>query len=57
MTNNETKLIELIRNHPNPEEAICVAVEIIAEYLKHLRLSEGDVPVYPQALHGTTSAT
>lgn len=29
MTENETKLIEMIRNHPNPEEALIVAFNII----------------------------
>jgi hypothetical protein len=53
MTNNETKLIELIRNHPNPEEAICVAIEVIAKFVKHLQLCEEDTLVCPQELRET----
>ena len=35
MTENEIKLIEMIRNHPNPGEAFVKALEIILIYLKH----------------------
>lgn len=34
MTKNEFMLIETIRNHPNPEQAMIKAVEIIVEHLK-----------------------
>lgn len=34
MTKNEFMLIETIRNHPNPEQAMIKAVETIVEYLK-----------------------
>ena len=34
MTQNEIKLIETIRNHPKPEQAMKKAVEIIVENLK-----------------------
>lgn len=34
MTKNESMLIETIRNHPKPEQAMIKAVEIIVEYLK-----------------------
>lgn len=37
MTENEQKLISLIRNSKNPEKAILVATEIIVEYLKSIR--------------------
>ncbi len=34
MTENETKLIEMIHNHPNPEKAFVTALEIILLFLK-----------------------
>ena len=34
MTDNETKLIEMIRNHPNPGQAFVTALEIICLFLK-----------------------
>jgi hypothetical protein len=33
MTANEIKLIEMIRNHKNPEQALSLAVEIILDFL------------------------
>ena len=33
MSENEIKLIEMIRNHPNPSEALLKAVEIIVLYV------------------------
>ena len=35
MSENEIKLIEMIRNHPNPGEAFVTALEIILIFLKH----------------------
>lgn len=35
MTENETKLIEMIRNHSNPGEAFVTALEIILLYVKN----------------------
>ena len=40
MTENELKLIELIRENDNQEEAIVVAVNIITSFLEQLRSSE-----------------
>lgn len=40
MTENETALIETIRNHPDPEQAILIAVEIISDFLKQLESFE-----------------
>lgn len=34
MTKNEIMLIETIRNHPDPKQAMIKAVEIMVEYLK-----------------------
>lgn len=47
MTENELKLIELIRENDNPEEAISTAVSIISSFLERLQSSEGQVPVDP----------
>lgn len=35
MTENEIKLIEMIRNHHNPGEAFVKSLEIILLFLKH----------------------
>lgn len=35
MTENEIELIEMIRNHKNPEKAFITALEIILVFLKH----------------------
>ena len=40
MSENEIALIEMIRNHPNPEQAFYIAVEIITDYLKQLESFE-----------------
>jgi hypothetical protein len=34
MTENEIALINIIRNHPNPEQALLVAIEIICKHLE-----------------------
>ena len=34
MTDNEIKLIEMIRNHSNPGEAFVIALEIILSVIK-----------------------
>ena len=35
MTENEVKLIEMIRNHKNPGEAFVTALEIILLFVNH----------------------
>lgn len=40
MTANEIKLIEMIRNHKNPEQALSLAVKIILDCLKQLESFE-----------------
>ena len=35
MSENETKLIEMIRNHPNPEKAFLKALEIITLFISY----------------------
>ena len=34
MTENEIKLLDLIRNHPKPEEAMLIAIYIICKHLE-----------------------
>lgn len=34
MSETECMLLEMIRNHSNPEEAIVIAIEIICSYLE-----------------------
>ena len=40
MTDNETALLNLIRNNDNPEQALLVAVEVIVGFLNHPEASE-----------------
>ena len=35
MTENEIELIDMIRNHKNPEKAFVTALEIILLFVKH----------------------
>ena len=44
MTNNEKNLIELIRGSGDPEKALIIAANVIADYLKHRGSSEEQVP-------------
>jgi hypothetical protein len=44
MTENELKLIELIRENDNPEEAIITAVNILTLFLEQLGSFEGQAP-------------
>ena len=41
MTEYESKLIELIRNHPNPERAMLIAIEIISKFIAQPELFVG----------------
>ena len=45
MTDNEKKLIELIRENDNPEEAIVTAVNTILSFLGQRESFEEQVPV------------
>lgn len=40
MSENETLLIEMIRNHSDPERALATAMEVIISYLNCLESSE-----------------
>lgn len=48
MTANEITLIQLIRNHDNPEEALSSAVSIILEYLAQPESFEEQAVAYLQ---------
>ena len=50
MTENEIKLIELIRDNDNPEEAILTAVNIITSFLEQEQSCLGQVLAYPPGL-------
>lgn len=50
MTENELKLINIIRETDNREEAVVTAVSIISSFLEQLRSSEGQALDDPQAL-------
>ena len=47
MTENEKKLLDMIRNYDDPEQALMIAVDIISKHLVQLGSSEGQVPVVP----------
>ena len=34
MTENEIRLVNLIRNHPDPEQALLIAIDIICKHLE-----------------------
>jgi hypothetical protein len=50
MTENEIMLIEMIRNHSNPEDALVTAIEIILSHLDHPEPSESISSVVSQVL-------
>ena len=50
MTENEIKLIELIRENDNPEEAILTAVSIITSFLEQPQSFEGQAVACLQEL-------
>lgn len=45
MTENETMLINIIREHKNPEKALCTAIDIILSFLNHHEASVSESPV------------
>lgn len=45
MSENEIMLIEMIKNHSDPEKALNIAIEVIIDYLSHLEPSESISPV------------
>jgi hypothetical protein len=46
MTNNEHELINIIRNHNNPEQAIEIAIKVMLEFLAQDELSQEPLPVF-----------
>lgn len=49
MTTNNRELLNLIRNNPNPSDALAKAIELITEFLKLFATTEEVPPAYPQA--------
>lgn len=49
MSNNQEKLLNLIRKSQSPDKALLTATKIILEILKQSVSSEEQAPVYPQA--------
>ena len=47
MTENEKKLLDMIRNYDDPENAVAIAVDVILKHLVQLGSSEGQAPVFP----------
>lgn len=50
MTENEMKLLEMIRKNDNPEQALLIAIEIIVDFLSHHEASQLKPSVDSQAL-------
>lgn len=50
MTENEIKLLNLIRNNENPDQALVTAIQIITDYLKQSESFEAPSVAYPLAL-------
>lgn len=50
MTDNEKKLIKIIRENDNPEQALMTAAVIIVNYLKQLGSSEVQAAAVPREL-------
>ena len=48
MTENESYLLNLIRNHDNPAEALVTAIEIILSFLEHHAQCESTSVVDPR---------
>lgn len=50
MSENEIMLVEMIRNHPKPEEALLIAIEIIRLYLEQPESFEEPYSAYLREL-------
>jgi hypothetical protein len=50
MTNNERELINIIRNHDNPEQAIEIAITTILAFLEQQKSFEEQAPAYSREL-------
>lgn len=48
MTENENKLLEIVRNHPEPEQAVEIAIKTICEFLMQLESSREPSLVCPR---------
>ena len=45
MTSNELELVEMIRNHNDPQQAILIAIDTITSFLKQLESSQEPMAV------------
>lgn len=50
MTNEESELINLVRSHDNPTQAILVAVSVILDFLTQPQPSQQPTVAVPSAL-------
>lgn len=48
MTNHEKNLIDIIRTHDNPEQAIEIAIKIMIEFLEQDESSQGQPLACPR---------
>lgn len=48
MTDNERELLDMIRNHKNPEEALKGAISVILAYLSQHESSQGPSSAVPR---------
>jgi hypothetical protein len=48
MTDNEIKLINIIREHDNPEQAVEIAIRVMIEFLAQDESSQEQPLVYPR---------
>lgn len=56
MTENENELLDLIREHKNPEKAFLKVLEFIVLYINHRALFESIFSAALQEFGGTTQA-
>ena len=47
MTDNEKELLNIIRNHDNPERAVEIAIKLMIDFLKQLEAPPDTSSVHP----------
>lgn len=48
MTENEKKLLEIIRNHPETEQAVEIAINLLIDFLEKHEVPQGTSSVHPR---------
>jgi hypothetical protein len=48
MTENENKLLEIVRNHPEPERAVKIAMSLMIDFLAKREVPQGTSSVHRQ---------